>query len=59
MVARIMDTLRGNGSPGVHLGVSTLNTRAQGFYRRLGFAELTRVGSGGDGCIYMGRRLDT
>jgi ribosomal protein S18 acetylase RimI-like enzyme len=57
MIERIMDTLRARGSPGAHLGVSTLNTRAFGFYRHLGFRELMRVGSGPDGCIYMGRRM--
>ena len=61
MLAQIMDTLRARGSPGSHLGVSTLNTRGQGFYHRLGFRELIRVGSGlpgDDGCIYMGIRFD-
>ena len=57
MVEQIMDTLRRRGSAGVHLGVSTLNTRAFGFYTRLGFRELTRVGAGTDGCIYMGKQL--
>ena len=57
MLSRIMDALRERGSPGAHLGVSPLNTRAQGFYRRLGFEELARVGSEADGCIYMGRTL--
>ena len=57
MLQRIMDTLRQRGSPGAHLGVSVLNTNAAGFYRRLGFAELTRTGSERDGCIYMGIRL--
>jgi protein O-GlcNAcase/histone acetyltransferase len=52
-----MDTLRARGSPGAHLGVSTLNARAFGFYQRLGFHELMRVGSGPDECIYMGRRM--
>ena len=56
MLERIMDTLRARGSPGAHLGVSTHNTRAFGFYRRVGFKELMRVGSGPDRCIYMGRR---
>jgi ribosomal protein S18 acetylase RimI-like enzyme len=41
---RLMDTLlaalRDAGSPGVHLGVSTRNERAIGFYRHLGFEEL-------------------
>jgi ribosomal protein S18 acetylase RimI-like enzyme len=36
----LLDTLRAAGSPGVHLGVSTRNERAIGFYRRLGFEEL-------------------
>jgi ribosomal protein S18 acetylase RimI-like enzyme len=56
MIEQIMDTLRGRGSPGAHLGVSTLNTRAFGFYQHLGFRELIRVGSGADGCIYLGRK---
>jgi hypothetical protein len=30
---------------------------AYGFYRRLGFSDLLRVGSGKDGCIYMGKSL--
>jgi ribosomal protein S18 acetylase RimI-like enzyme len=37
--------------------VSLLNERAFGFYQRLGFQELIRVGSGKDGCIYMGKSL--
>jgi ribosomal protein S18 acetylase RimI-like enzyme len=69
MLEQIMDTLRRRGSPGAHLGVSTLNRRAFGFYLRLGFRELTRVGpdpgDAGDavnpvnnvGCIYMGQPL--
>src|SRR5215213_5440859 len=57
MIERNMETLRRRGSPGVHLGLSTLNTRAYGFYQRLGFRELTRVGPPADGCIYMGIRL--
>jgi ribosomal protein S18 acetylase RimI-like enzyme len=57
MVEQNLDTLRRRGSPGAHLGVSLLNTRAQGFYRRLGFEELTRVGTGDLGCIYMGIAL--
>jgi ribosomal protein S18 acetylase RimI-like enzyme len=56
MIERIMDTLRARGSPGAHLGVSTLNTRAFGFYQHLGFRELLRVGSEPDECIYMGRK---
>jgi ribosomal protein S18 acetylase RimI-like enzyme len=58
---RMMETLthqlRQRGSRGAHLGVNVLNTRAQGFYRHLGFHELTRVGTPADGCIYMGLRF--
>jgi ribosomal protein S18 acetylase RimI-like enzyme len=56
MIEQIMDTLRSRGSPGAHLGVSTLNTRAFGFYQHLGFRELLRVGSAPEECIYMGRK---
>ncbi len=57
MLEQVMDTLRQQRSPGAHLGVSLLNTPAQGFYQRLGFQELTRVGEGADGCLYLGRRF--
>ena len=57
MLEQVMDGLRRRRSPGAHLGVSTLNPKAFGFYQRLGFRELVRVGSGSDGCIYMGRNL--
>jgi ribosomal protein S18 acetylase RimI-like enzyme len=58
MLEQIMDTFRRRGSPGAHLGLSALNPRAGGFYRRLGFRELIRVGSGPDACIYMGIEFD-
>jgi GNAT superfamily N-acetyltransferase len=57
MIERNLETLRRLGSPGAHLGLSTLNPRAFGFYEHLGFRELTRVGPADDGCIYMGIRL--
>jgi GNAT superfamily N-acetyltransferase len=57
MLEQIMDTLRSRGSPGAHLGVSALNTRALGFYRRLGFRELTEDGSGASRTVYMGIQL--
>jgi len=57
MMTIALDALRRRGVPGVHLGVGTANTRAQAFYRKLGFAELCRVG-GADGCTFMGLRLD-
>jgi len=57
LLEELMDGLRRRRSPGVHLGVSPLNTRAIGFYRRLEFNELTSTGTEHDGCIYMGRAL--
>jgi ribosomal protein S18 acetylase RimI-like enzyme len=57
MMEEVMAKLRQRGSPGAHLGVSMMNTRAFGFYQRLGFKELLRVGEGKDGCIYMGKSL--
>ncbi len=40
LVDRLRDSLRADGSRGVHLGVSPRNTRAIRFYRALGFEEL-------------------
>ena len=57
MLEQVMTLLRDRGSPGAHLGVSMANTPAFGFYEKLGFRELVRVGSGNDGCIYMGKSL--
>jgi ribosomal protein S18 acetylase RimI-like enzyme len=57
MIQQVMDLLGHQGSPGVHLGVRPLNTRAFGFYERLGFRELARVGSGNDASVYMGASL--
>jgi ribosomal protein S18 acetylase RimI-like enzyme len=57
MMAEVMDRLRRQGSPGVHLGVSVRNVRAQGFYLRLGFRELVRRGSADDEVVYMGTAL--
>ena len=48
----LLAALVAQGSPGVHLGVNPANTKAIGFYRRLGFVEL---GSGG--AVMMARRL--
>lgn len=55
MLEQVMDNLRRRGSPGAHLGVSMLNQPALGFYLRLGFHELVRVGAGADRCIYLGK----
>jgi ribosomal protein S18 acetylase RimI-like enzyme len=57
MLEHVMAALRGAGSPGTHLGVSTLNTAAQAFYTRLGFREIARTGPVHDGCIYMAKPL--
>jgi ribosomal protein S18 acetylase RimI-like enzyme len=54
MLERLMDSLRRRGSPGAHLGLSARNTRALGFYRRLGFRELAPGPSGEPASIYMG-----
>jgi ribosomal protein S18 acetylase RimI-like enzyme len=55
MLEQVMANLRRRGSPGAHLGVSTLNRPALGFYARLGFHELTRVGPAHDGCVYLAK----
>ena len=57
MLEQVMDKLCQRGSPGAHLGVSVPNVTAPGFYQRLGFRELIRVGTGNDACIYMGKSL--
>jgi ribosomal protein S18 acetylase RimI-like enzyme len=57
MLEEVMRLLRQLGSPGAHLGVSLLNPAAFGFYDRLGFKELARVGEGESGVIYMGKPL--
>jgi len=57
MMEQVMDKLRQRASPGAHLGVSVLNTPALGFYQKLGFRELIRVGTATDGCVYMGKAL--
>jgi ribosomal protein S18 acetylase RimI-like enzyme len=44
LMATLFDALAADGSPGVHWGVSAQNHRALGFYRHLGFDELTADG---------------
>lgn len=58
MMEELMARLRARGSPGTHLGLSAFNLPAFEFYKRLGFQELVRAGSGAERCIYMGKRLD-
>jgi ribosomal protein S18 acetylase RimI-like enzyme len=57
MMEQVMDKLRARFSPGAHLGLSERNTRAFGFYQRLGFRELTRTGEADARVIYMGKKL--
>lgn len=57
MMEHLMAALRARGSTGAHLGVSGLNFPAQAFYKKLGFHELVRTGSGNDAVIYMGIKL--
>jgi ribosomal protein S18 acetylase RimI-like enzyme len=49
----LWDALREQGSPGVHLQVWARNTRAIGFYKHLGYTEV----SSGDGGFILGRLL--
>lgn len=57
MLERVMANLRARGSPGAHLGVSTLNLPAHGFYARLGFHEIARTGPAHDGVLYLAQRF--
>ena len=41
LMAAAMSSLRDRGSPGLHLLVARGNDRAAGFYRHIGFSELT------------------
>ncbi len=54
LIETLLTSLKHKGSVAVHLGVGASNTRAQGFYRHLGFAHL---GSEANGAILMGSRL--
>lgn len=45
MLTTLFDALRAAGAPGVHLGVSTTNTQATGFYAHIGFQKLSDDGS--------------
>jgi GNAT superfamily N-acetyltransferase len=47
MMTVLLDALRANGSPGVHLGVSHANKRAVSFYQHLGFVTLADFGEHG------------
>jgi len=45
------------GAPGVHVTVTTANTRALGFYHRLGFRRLEIARPGETTVTYLGRAL--
>jgi ribosomal protein S18 acetylase RimI-like enzyme len=53
LIDRLLVALEELGSPGVHLGVSTGNPRAVGFYRHLGFTQLHAE----DDTLFLGRSL--
>ena len=40
LLTALLDGLAAAGAPAIHLGVSTANQRAIGFYRRMGFTEV-------------------
>lgn len=42
LIQTFIDTMKHNGSRGIHLGVSSDNLRALGFYNKLGFQEVQR-----------------
>jgi ribosomal protein S18 acetylase RimI-like enzyme len=52
----VMDKLREAGVPGMHLGVSPTNVKAQAFYRKLGFERVTGEGAPRN-AYYMARLL--
>jgi ribosomal protein S18 acetylase RimI-like enzyme len=55
LLERLFDQLAAAGSPGVHLGTSTRNTRAIAFYNAMGFDEWPTDESG---TVTFVRRLD-
>lgn len=57
MMIELMDRLRAQGAPGVHLGMAVNNDRAHQFYTVLGFVDLCRHGTGDDETLYMGKRF--
>jgi ribosomal protein S18 acetylase RimI-like enzyme len=53
LIERILARFRAEGAAGVHLGVASVNERAVGFYRHLGFAPLAEDHDS----LVLGRRL--
>ena len=52
MIEVELTALKEHGIAGVHLGVSPQNDRAKGFYRHLGFEDISR-----DGKVTFGLRF--
>ncbi|MBI2948625.1 MAG: GNAT family N-acetyltransferase [Verrucomicrobia bacterium] len=57
MMERLLEALKTRGSIGVHLAMAASNQRAEKFYRKLGFTELARIGSGKVASLYLGKRV--
>jgi len=55
VMQRLLETLRRDGSDGVHLGVAAANVRAIGFYEHLGFVPLPEDDEAG--AVWMGLAL--
>ncbi len=53
MMRVLLDELAARKTPGVHLGMAPSNSRAEGFYKKLGFHELLRTSDS----LYLGKRL--
>lgn len=54
LMETFLAALKSKGSPGVHLGTSPQNRRAERFYRKMGFSELKRLELH---TLVMGKRL--
>ncbi len=54
MIEALLERMRRRGSPGVHLELGGMNERAYGFYKAIGFRELSRQGIGAEESICMG-----
>ena len=46
LLEHLFGALRDRGVPGIHLGVSPTNSRAIGFYRRMGFTPVDPADAG-------------
>jgi len=53
MMEVLLGELVAKGSPGVHLAMGAANARAERFYKKLGFQELTRVRE----VLFLGKKL--